>query len=299
LRTFSVIVPTFNRAHLLPRCIESVCRQTFEDFELIVADDGSTDDTREVVERLAGADPRIRYTYQENKGAGDARNLGASLARGQLLTFLDSDDEVLPEWLSRFREAFCHSDVAVVCCGCRFINRNGEQTHVRLPIEQGSAPLHQWGFFFTGTYALRCDVFSAVGGFASGLPANQHSELRLRLLPFCRMNSWLVSCIGEPLVIRYSHDGGNIRSNVGAIYESGTFILNQHGDLLREYPPSFSAWAAAVGGSAARLRKYREARTWFVRAVRFCPYRWKNYARLALACVPGVRSLVWRGGGTR
>jgi glycosyltransferase involved in cell wall biosynthesis len=92
----SVIIPTYNRANLLPRAIKSVLNQTFQDFELIVVDDGSTDNTRKVVEEFQKGDSRVKYFYKENGGPGSARNFGLKNAKGNFVIFLDSDDMFLP-----------------------------------------------------------------------------------------------------------------------------------------------------------------------------------------------------------
>lgn len=88
----SIVIPTYNRAHLLERALESVVAQTYPHFEAIVVDDGSTDGTRDLVTQRYGGDRRIRYTYQANRGVSVARNLGLALARGELIALLDSDD---------------------------------------------------------------------------------------------------------------------------------------------------------------------------------------------------------------
>ena len=116
---FSVIIPTYNRADFLPRAIQSILKQTFRDFELIIVDDGSTDNTEEVVGGISNA--RVRYFYQQNRGVSAARNFGATLSKGQYTTFLDSDDEVLPEWLQHFADAFHEQNAGVVCCGVTVI----------------------------------------------------------------------------------------------------------------------------------------------------------------------------------
>lgn len=91
---FSVVLPTYNRADWLEQSIQSVLNQTFKDFELIIVDDGSTDNTKEVVE--AFKDPRIKYYFQENQERSAARNTGINLASGEYICFLDSDDVYLP-----------------------------------------------------------------------------------------------------------------------------------------------------------------------------------------------------------
>jgi len=93
----SVVIATYNRAHFLPETIDSVLNQRFQDFELIVVDDGSTDNTREVLERY---EPRVRYIYQENRGPSAARNLGVRQAKGAWIAIQDSDDLCAPEHLA-------------------------------------------------------------------------------------------------------------------------------------------------------------------------------------------------------
>jgi glycosyltransferase involved in cell wall biosynthesis len=98
---FTVVIPVYNRAHLIGRALGSVLAQTFGDFEIVVIDDGSTDDPRPAVEAVN--DPRIRFVRKANGGGGSARNLGIDLARGRYVAFLDSDDEFLPSHLATLR----------------------------------------------------------------------------------------------------------------------------------------------------------------------------------------------------
>src|SRR5690554_1039706 len=95
---FSVIIPCYNRGHLITETIRSVLAQTETDFEIIVIDDGSTDDTKNVVQSIS--DSRIHYYYQENAERGAARNKGVRKSRGRYITFLDSDDRFFPNHLS-------------------------------------------------------------------------------------------------------------------------------------------------------------------------------------------------------
>src|SRR4051794_19288059 len=97
----SVILPTYNRAKFLPQAFASIKSQTFTDWELIVVDDGSTDDTRSVVEeQTRGWAQPVRYHRQENRGAYGARNAGLDLTRGESVAFFDSDDVWLPHHLA-------------------------------------------------------------------------------------------------------------------------------------------------------------------------------------------------------
>lgn len=95
---FSVIIPCYNRGHLIAETIYSVLTQTEPDFEIIIIDDGSTDNTEEVIHNIS--DPRLQYYYQENAERGAARNKGVRESRGRYITFLDSDDRFFPNHLS-------------------------------------------------------------------------------------------------------------------------------------------------------------------------------------------------------
>jgi glycosyltransferase involved in cell wall biosynthesis len=109
----SIILPTYNRAKFLPQAFESIKAQQFQDWELIVVDDGSTDNSREIVAAMTcGWPQQVRYIYQENQGAYGARNTGLDLARGEYIAFYDSDDVWLPHHLRDCVEALTrNSDV--------------------------------------------------------------------------------------------------------------------------------------------------------------------------------------------
>lgn len=97
---FSIILPTFNRAKWLRTSIQSILAQEFTDYEVIVVDDGSTDDSGEVVNKLSEFHPQIRYFYKQNEERSIARNFGISKATGRYVGFLDSDDKLYPNHLT-------------------------------------------------------------------------------------------------------------------------------------------------------------------------------------------------------
>src|SRR5260370_21551906 len=101
---FTVFTPTYNRASTLPRVYESLKAQTFRDFEWLIVDDGSADNTREVVEKWQGeAAFPVRYIYQRNQGKPAAYNRAVQEARGELFLFIDSDDACFPQALERLK----------------------------------------------------------------------------------------------------------------------------------------------------------------------------------------------------
>jgi glycosyltransferase involved in cell wall biosynthesis len=124
----SVIVPTYNRSELLPRAINSILNQTFKDFELIIVDDGSTDNTKKIIEKYSENDSRIKYIYQENSGGPPRpKNTGIKIAKGNYIAFLDSDDEWLPskleEQIKKYIENDKNHNIGLVGCGAIIINK--------------------------------------------------------------------------------------------------------------------------------------------------------------------------------
>ena len=123
LPAVSVILPTYNRAAFLPAAFESIANQTFTNWELIVVDDGSTDDTVSVVEPLTSRlGDRVRYVTQANRGAYAARNRGLAEAAGRYVAFFDSDDLWLPHHLERCVDALEHHGVDWAFGSCRMVD---------------------------------------------------------------------------------------------------------------------------------------------------------------------------------
>src|SRR3989337_2727041 len=99
--SISIIIPTYNRADLVTRAIESVIRQTDSNWELIIVDDGSTDETQQIIKKYLN--DKVKYIHQKNAGANKARNLGAKNASYSYVSFLDSDDELVFDWVDSFQ----------------------------------------------------------------------------------------------------------------------------------------------------------------------------------------------------
>ena len=95
----TVIIPVYNAESTLRRCLDSILAQTFTDFECLLINDGSKDRSGEICEEYANKDSRVRVFHKENGGVSSARNVGLDNARGEWITFCDSDDTVMPEWI--------------------------------------------------------------------------------------------------------------------------------------------------------------------------------------------------------
>lgn len=155
---FFVIICTYNRAKFLPRALKSLQKQTFKDFEVIVVDDGSTDNTKSVVKKFGFA----KYTYQKNRGVGVARNTGINKSHGKFITFLDSDDAYLPKHLEfRFKYIEKYPWVDFFYNGYKIIGSPyvPDKNDVKKKI-------HLKYCLHGPTFVFKRQVFNAVGGYS-------------------------------------------------------------------------------------------------------------------------------------
>lgn len=193
----SVIITTYNRAHLLSRAIESVLRQTFQDFEIIVVDDASSDNTREVINKYC--DERIFYLYHEkNRGVSAARNTGLMHAAGQFVSFLDSDDEWLQEKLMKQVNALNYSSdrVGLVYSGYR--RGNGDKLSTMPKAHGDLSRVIFTGDCIDGTPLIRKVCFLRVGFYDEEMTSGQDWDMWIRLSQQYHFNA-----VPEVLVLYY------------------------------------------------------------------------------------------------
>lgn len=219
----SVIIPAYNQAHFIGRAIQSVLDQTYQDFEIIVVDDGSTDNTAEVVHGFE--DSRIRYLFQENQGLSAARNKGLRLAQGEFISFLDSDDEFLPHKLELLLEDLSNKPHVGMTSGQAVpIDENGNQIGnifnrpIPNPVELllFGNPLH------VGSVLLRRSWFDLVGEFDEKLASYEDWDLWLRLAQAGCNFSW----VPQPVSLYRFHRAQMTRS--GDQMTTATFaVLNK------------------------------------------------------------------------
>jgi glycosyltransferase involved in cell wall biosynthesis len=179
-----VVVPTYNAAGTLLDTIGSVLRQTFRDFELIVIDDGSTDDTRRVAQAVR--DPRVAVFTYPNGGLAAARNRGIDRSRGQFVSFIDADDLWTPDKLARQLEALRrHPEAALAYSWTAFIDRQGRFLFAKEPSRcEGDvhAELLRSCFVASGSNIMvRRSCIDVVGGFDTALAAAQDWDFCLRV----------------------------------------------------------------------------------------------------------------------
>lgn len=116
----TIIVPIYNVSKYLPKCIDSILSQTYRNLEILLIDDGSTDDSSKIAKDFAKKNPRIKYIHQSNAGQSSARNLGLKHASGKFISFIDGDDEIAPRFVENLITAFQKPNVILSVCGIRF-----------------------------------------------------------------------------------------------------------------------------------------------------------------------------------
>ena len=115
----SIIIPIYNTASFLGTCLDSILEQTHQNLEIILVNDGSTDDTAKIIDAYAKKDKRIKAIHQENHGQSAARNAGIKLATGDYISFIDSDDTVKPNFITELLEAY-NNETALSVCGIHY-----------------------------------------------------------------------------------------------------------------------------------------------------------------------------------
>ena len=246
----SVIIPTFNRAAKTARAISSVLYQRFTDYEIIVVDDGSTDDTEKVRHQFKD---RIQYiAHNANRGVSAARNTGVAVSHAPLIAFLDSDDYWLPHKLGVQAAFFAQNPDAMICQTEETWIRNGRR------VNPGKRHLKPSGDVFEASLALclvspsavmlRRELFQEVGVFDEDLPACEDYDLWLRIA--CRYPVFLIQ---QNLIIK---EGGHPDQLSARFKGMDRFRIKALVKLLQKSPLNKAQQKSAVKELSSKCRIY-------------------------------------------
>ncbi len=288
----SVIVPVYNRAAAVRAAVASVLGQTYRDFELILVDDGSTDDSGRVIDELAAENPSlVRCAHQENAGAAAARNRGIALSRGDHICFLDSDDEWLPEKLAvqvKFMDE--HPEVALSYVWAyvvdeqqrvvgRLCARAGRRTYRKLFYLNPIAP--------TSATMVRRRVLDEVGVFDTSLRTREDLDLWLRIAARFR-----VSDIPRALV-RWRASDSSLSGNLEQCEQDHSVVLSRALESDRRRGGSMCRQTATICANRElryayaylQLGDYVSFRSRFRQALRDNPFILLRHPRTGLRCL--------------
>jgi len=241
IQTVSVVIPTFNRESTITRAIRSAQNQSLHVHEIVVADDGSTDQTEEIVRSLARQDARIRFIPMrpgDAKGAQPARNRGIRAATGRWITFLDSDDEYLHQKIELQMQSALREKVPVIHCECFIQEASGRRRIFETNPLQGqiydkllAGPPR--GPTFPGLF-VHCDALSSIGLLDENVPSWQEWETSIRL-----SRQFRFAFVAEPLFIYHLHDGETISKNLERDARGYAYIFEKHrAEIVRVAGPA-------------------------------------------------------------
>lgn len=243
---FSIVIPTYNREELIFLSIQSVMNQTFSDWELIIADDCSTDNTEQKIKELGNE--KIKFVSNEvNKGNAGARNLGIKNSNGQYVCFLDSDDQFHDNFLVKMHELILKSDFpGFLWCNVNWIDIDGNILDHSIP--DTWEPLKQedpYLFFMNGLkfgtgygFTVRKDCFDKTGYFDENLRTAVDTDFILRIVQDFNFNH-----TKEILADTYDHVGVRVRNDTSEKLKSYKILYSKHEEVIRSNKKLNAKWS--------------------------------------------------------
>lgn len=278
----SVIIPTYRRPDFLRRAIASVLSQTFKDFELLIINDASQDNTGQLVESIP--DDRIRYHCNEtNKGGAASRNRGIRQAQSTYIAFLDDDDEWLPQKLELQVGLLDQSptEVGGIYTGYERIQRaTGQSLGITMPTKRGDLSyelLLNNPLAGTSGLLLKKECFEEIGLFDEELPSYQDYDLWIRI-----SKKFSFDYVNEVLYRYYVHDK-KIWTNPQALSKGLDIVVNKHCTKDLAVRKNFSAQFLLLGVMFCYAGNLEQGRKAYWTAIRLYPFEIRNYFNLFLS----------------
>jgi glycosyltransferase involved in cell wall biosynthesis len=282
----SVVLPTRNRANLLRRSIASVFGQTYQNLELIVINDGSTDNTLEILSAVN--DSRLRVLNREiNQGAAAARNAGINAARGEFIAFQDDDDVWLMQKLERQMAALLNGGPHLGWCICANIRIaenecmyiGGEFHRNQMDFNQGIGPPgHDWGLIATPGWVVRREWLARAGSFDERILSWEDWELGIRL---SKEGGFVF--IDEPLWIQDWVYGKGLTKDRHIRAKGLQVIMEKHGHMWRSRPDVLARHFYYIGRMLNLYNGPPVGRDYLFRSLGFAPLRFETWVAIMLS----------------
>jgi len=283
--TVSVIIPTYNRATLLGRAIQSVLAQTYQDFELIIVDDASTDNTESLVKSF-NSEKVIYMRHQKNKGTSSGRNTGIRSAKGDYIALQDSDNEWMPEKLEKQMSAFAAAppEVGVVYTGFYMIENNKKKYWPSASITPKNGNI--FSSIIKGEYlvspqtiVVKRECFEKYGLFDERFPALEDWEMALRLA-----KHYHFKYINEPLLQDYIQPDSMSR-NKSAMIKSYKMILERYVEDIKQDKGLLAKHYLRLGHFLYSNGEISPGRDYFTRSIKAYPLYIKAIGAFLASCL--------------
>jgi len=279
--TVSISIPAYNEEDIIDRTIENVLDQTFEDFELLIVDDGSTDSTADAVRKYTD-DPRVEYIYQENRGYPGARNTGLEKGDGDYYAFIGADDLWEPRKLEKQVAFLERSNANMVHSNVYHIDEYGKITGVRWDDRPPNTDDHR---SFIRELFIRNFICIQSVLIESDYIENQHFDEEFRIN--CDHDMWLrvaadadINYMEEKLV-KKRYDGGNISSNYERLFEERKRLVNKTVDRYQFLEALQERKLASIyltyGINLIVDGKVYDGRKRLLQAMNYDPTNWRSY----------------------
>ncbi len=271
---FSIIIPTYNRADSLPNAIDSVLRQEAGNWELIIIDDGSNDDTQVLIKKYL-RDQRIKYFFQENSGVSAARNKGVELAGGDYVIFLDSDDLFLPGLISTLNSIKIENFDLVFWEVKKLFPDHSEIWKAR-KLERIYNNIT--ATFLAGSVCYKKEILIKSDGYDNELKFGENYELGMRI---AKIEGLKCKLVDNPYLIYHVND---VRENSkpSKKIKSLKYLLEKHSELYSRDALSHSKLLYQLGYLSEQLQNKKKAKCYFKRAWTVRPFYLKAFLKLII-----------------
>ena len=264
----SIIIPTYNRAHRLTDSIMSVLEQSVGNWELIIVDDGSTDETRQLMSKFL-TNERVKYYFQENSGVSIARNKGVELSRGDYVIFLDSDDRFLPGLFSKLNEVH-YTSYDLICW--QVLKKVDGKSSVWKPRKLEKIYNKITATFLAGSICYKKQVFIESGGFDPEMTFGENYELGMRI---SELRDLKIKILDQHFLF-YAIDNQNRESNsLGNRLDSYLHLYQKHKDKYEKDKKSHSQIKYLLGFVHEKLEMKSDARKFYQSSFLINPRNYK------------------------
>jgi glycosyltransferase involved in cell wall biosynthesis len=270
---FTIIIPTYNRVKVLSTAILSVINQSSDNWELVIIDDGSTDNSKELIQDYLILD-KITYEYQQHSGVSVARNLGLKLSSTDYIIFLDSDDKLHPD-LIKDLSSIEYAKYDLIFWEIKKVI--GNKTYITKPEKLEKIYNSMRGNFFSGSVCYRKSILEKVGGFDASLKFGENFEMGMRIAQLPNIKTFIIPSVYLDYKVNID---SRPNSEPSSKLTSIKYLLEKHEQIYLRDSYSHSRLLYQIGYLNEKLGNTKEALAYFNQAFKLRPYYYKPILKI-------------------